>query len=307
MFAHAASGPIPVVLDTDIGDDIDDALALGLALQSPELKVLAVTTVLQRGEERAALVSRILELYGRADIPVGIGAEQTLLGHPSDAIVIQTKALPSGYRSPGERINGIGLLLQTLGKSPEKVTILAYGPLTNIALLLRAAPELRNKIERIVLMNGVFYRPGIEYNTVRDAEASAVVYSSGIPIETVGLDVTMQCQLTAEHMKRFEDSKLGSVHFLLELIQLWRNANQGHYPILHDPLAIAVAVKPDLVSTETGRVDVEIHGTPDQTYGMTIFHKNPTGSVQVAREVNSAAVVDFFLDRVLAPPRQPAQ
>lgn len=302
--AFAAGQPTPVILDTDIGDDIDDALALSLALQSPELKVLAVSTVLQHGDQRAALVWKILQLYGRTDIPVGIGAEQTLMGAPSQAEVVQAKALPPDFRMPGPRVNGIELVLDTIRKSPEKVTILAYGPLTNIALVLRADSAIHDKIARIVLMNGVFFKLGIEYNTKVDVEASAIVYSSGIPIETVGLDVTMQCRLSDAHMRRLEASSLDTVHFLLQLIHAWQGTNSKNYPILHDPLAIAVAVKPDLVFTQTGRVRVETRGTPDETYGMTIFQKDPAGNVQVANEVNSAAVVDFFLDRVLAPPRR---
>jgi inosine-uridine nucleoside N-ribohydrolase len=301
----AAAKPVPVVLDTDIGDDIDDALALSLALQSPELKVLAVSTVLQHGDERAALVWKILELYGRTDIPVGVGAEQTLMGKPRTGDVVQAKALPAGFHAGGERVNGIELLLDTIRKSPEKVTVLAYGPLTNIALLLRADASIRGNIERIVLMNGVFFRPGLEYNTMMDAEASAIVYSSGIPIETVGLDVTMQCRLSQSDMRRLESSKLDTVSFLLQLIRLWQGKNPDAYPILHDPLAIAVAVKPDLVYTQRGSVKVETHGTPDETYGMTIFRKDASGNVTVANEVSSAKVIDFFLSRVLAPPRKP--
>lgn len=303
LTVFAAVKPVPVVLDTDIGDDIDDALALSLALQSPELKVLAVSTVLQHGDERAALVSRILQLYGRTDVPAGVGAEQTLMGAPRNGVVVQTKALPADFHAEGPRVNGIELMLDTIRKSPEKVTILAYGPLTNIALLIRADSTIHEKIERIVLMNGVFFRPGLEYNTKMDAEASSIVYSSGIPIETVGLDVTMQCRLSNTDMQRLEDSKLDTVHFLLQLIRLWQGVNPGMNPILHDPLAIAVAVKPDLVFTETGRVRVETHGTPEETYGMTIFQKDPSGNVRVANEVNSAKVVDFFLSRILAPPR----
>ncbi len=301
--AAGADRPVPVILDTDIGDDIDDALALSLALQSPELNVLAVSTVLQHGEQRRDLVARILDLFSRRDIPVGIGAERPLLAPPLNVPLVQAQALPPGYDPGLVRRNGIELILDTCLRSPEKVTILAYGPLTNIALALRADTRLRDHIQRIVLMNGVFFRPGLEYNTKTDPEASAIVYASGLPVEAVGLDVTMQCQLSAAQLKRIEDSPLPTVRFLMQLIRLWQGANPGHLPILHDPLAVAVAVKPDLVFTQTGAVEVETRGTPDRTYGMTLFRRDPAGNVSVANEVNSAAVVDFFLSRVLAPPR----
>ncbi len=301
----AASLPMPVILDTDIGDDIDDALALSLALQSPELNVLAVSTVLQHGEARRDLAAHILALYGRADIPVGVGAERPLVAPPLLVPLIQAQALPPGFHAPGARQNGVELILDTCLKSPQPVTILAYGPLTNIALALRADSRLPAKIARIVLMNGVFFRPGLEYNTKTDPEASAIVYGSGLPVDAVGLDVTLQCQLTGAQLHRIEASPLPTVRFLMQLIRLWQGANPGHLPILHDPLAIATAVRPELVSMRAGRVDVETHGTPEETYGMTTFHPEATGHVRVAEEVNSAALVDFFLERVLAPPRRP--
>ncbi len=303
---RAADKPIPVILDTDIGDDIDDAIALNLALQSPELRVLAVTTVLQDGERRADLVWKILQLFNRTDIPVGVGAEHPLLAKPRTGVVAQTAALTDAERMPAERRHsGLVLLIDTCLRSPEKVTILAYGPLTNIGIALRAEPRLREKIERIVLMNGVFFRPGLEYNTKMDPEASAIVYGSGLPVETVGLDVTLQCRFSAEHLHQLSASKLPTVQFLYKLIRIWQNGNPEQRPILHDPLAIAVTVKPDLVSTVTGSVDVETRGTPEETYGMTVFHKNSNGSVQVAQEVTATAALDFTMGRLLAPPRHP--
>ena len=300
----AAATPVPVILDTDIGDDIDDALALALALQSPELKIEGIVTVWNDGSRRADLTWRILELFGRTDIPVGVGAEDPLLAKGRVGIVKQTEALAAGYRMPLDRRRvGLELLIDTCLKSPEKITILAYGPLTNIALALRAEPRLKDHIERIVLMNGVFFRAGLEYNAKMDPEASAIVYNSGLPVTAVGLDVTLQCRLSAEHLQRISASTLPSVKFLYELIRIWQGENPGARPVLHDPLAIAVAVKPGLVTTAQGRVTVETRGAIDQTYGMTVFHKDPAGQVQVAQEVSSADAIDLFLTRVLAAPR----
>lgn len=306
LSAGLGSAATPVVLDTDIGDDIDDALALAFALQSPELDVRAIITVLQDGNRRADLVWRILEMYGRTDIPVGVGAEEPLLAKGRAGVVRQTAALPANYHiPPAQRHNGLELLIETCLRAPGKITILAYGPATNIGLALRAEPRLKDKVDRIVLMNGVFFRPGLEYNTKMDPEASAIVYSSGLPVVTVGLDVTMQCQLSAEQLKRVADSKLEPVQFLYKLIQLWQNGDAQQRPILHDPLAIEATVNPALISTVTGTVNVETHGTPEQTYGMTVFHKDAGGTVRVAQEVSSAAAIDLFLSRVLAAPRRP--
>jgi inosine-uridine nucleoside N-ribohydrolase len=302
--ACADERPIPVILDTDIGDDIDDALALSFALQSPELKLLAVTTVLQDREGRASLVWKTLSLYGRTDIPVGAGAEQPLIAPAGTGKVRQVEALSPPDRIPLARIrSGIPLIIDTCLNASGKVTILAIGPATNIALALRAEPRIKEKIERIVLMNGVFFKPGLEYNTRRDPEASAIVYGSGVPVTAVGLDVTMQCKLTAADMRRIEQSQLPGAQFLYKLIRIWNSGKDEQFPVLHDPLAVGVAFRPGLVSLVSGLVEVETRGEPNRTYGMTVLRRDANGKIRVAEEVSSREFIDLFLDRVLAPPR----
>jgi inosine-uridine nucleoside N-ribohydrolase len=301
-----AAEPIPVILDTDIGDDIDDALALAVALQSPELQVLGVVTVLQRGDRRADLTWRILELYGRTDVAVGVGAEQPLIATARDSFVKQTDQLAADYHIPAnKRRGGIPLMIDTILHSPRKVTVLAYGPATNVALALRAEPRIREKIERIVLMNGVFFRAGLEYNTYRDPEASQIVYNSGVPVIAVGLDVTMKCRLSEDHLKQMDTSPHESVRFLRRLITSWQNGNAKQFPILHDPLAILVTFQPDLVELETGSVQVEVDGKPGVSYGLTAFKPGANGTVRVARDVKAGNAVDLFMSRVAAAPRRP--
>jgi inosine-uridine nucleoside N-ribohydrolase len=305
--ALAAAEPVPVILDTDIGDDIDDALALAVALQSPELKVLGVVTVLQRGERRADLTWRILELYKRTDVAVGVGAEQPLVAQARDSFVKQTDQLAADYRMPASRRRGgIQLMVDTIMQSKQKVTVLAYGPATNVALALRAEPRIREKIERIVLMNGVFFRSGLEYNTYRDPEASQIVYNAGVPVVAIGLDVTMKCRLSEEHLNQMEKSPHEAVRFLRRLITSWQNGNPKQFPILHDPLAVLVTFQPDLVELATGTVQVEVDGKPGISYGLTAFKAAANGNVQVAREVKASNAVDLFMSRVGAAPRASA-
>lgn len=304
LFAFGLSGATPVILDTDIGDDIDDALALALALQSPELDIRAIVTVLQHGDRRADLTWKILELYGRTDIPVGVGAEQPLLAAQRQEQVVQTRALEPSYRIPaGKRRVGLQLLIDTCLNAPGKITILAYGPATNIALALRAEPRIKQKIEKIVLMNGVFFRAGLEYNTYRDPEASAIVYAEGVPVEAVGLDVTTKCMLSPQHLDSMQKSPHPSVRFLRELIGYWQGGKTDKMPTLHDPLAILVTFQPSLVDYATGEVKVETHGQQGVSYGLTAFRAKPEGHVKVAREVRSGAAVDLFMSRVAAAPR----
>lgn len=303
----AASPPIPVILDTDLGDDIDDALALALALQSPELDVRAVVTVLQHRDRRADLAWKILQLYGRTDVAVGLGAEQPLLTRPRTGVVRQTTALAPGERMPdARRRSGIPLIIDTLMGTREKITWLAYGPLTNLALALKAEPRIVENIERLVLMNGVFFQgPRLEYNTLRDPEAAAIVFSSGLPITTVGLDVTMKCQLSLDDLKRLEASSVPAVKFLSGLIKIWQEGKPERRPVLHDPLAVAVTFRPELIRTQTGRVEIETRGEPGLTHGMTILRPDPKGPVRVASEVEAGEFVRLFMERVAGAPRGP--
>ncbi len=270
------------------------------------MKLLAVTTVLQDREGRASLVWKILSLFGRTDIPVGVGAEQPLVAPARTDKVRQVEALGPLDRIPAGRMRGgIPLIIDTCLNAPGKVTILAIGPATNIALALRAEPRIKEKIERIILMNGVFFKPGLEYNTKRDPEASAIVYGSGVPVTTVGLDVTMQCKLTAADMRRIEQSQLPSAQFLYKLIRIWNSGKDDQLPVLHDPLAVGVTFRPSLVNVAVGSVEVETRGEPNRTYGMTLLKRDPNGKIRVAEEVSSREFIDLFLDRVLAPPRTP--
>ncbi|MBI1895700.1 MAG: nucleoside hydrolase [Acidobacteria bacterium] len=305
LAAALAPGAIPVILDTDIGDDIDDALALALALQSPELDVRAVVTVLQHGQRRADLAWRILELYGRTDIPVGTGAEQPLMDKLDTRPVRQTIALASGYHMPDDRRrNGVQLTIDTILSAREKITVLAYGPATNVALALRAEPRIARNIERIVLMNGVFFRAGLEYNTYRDPEASAILYSSGLPVVAIGLDVTLQTRLSLDHLKQMDSSPHENVRFLRQLIGIWQNGKPERTPVLHDPLAVLATFQQGLVDLVHGNVTVETKGQRGISYGLTAFKSDPGGLVQVAKEVRAGVAVDLFVSRVIAAPRR---
>lgn len=150
--------PIPIIFDTDIGSDIDDALALALALQSPELDVRAVTTVTDDTVGRSRLAWKELGLYGRHDIPLATGAGETLMGPaltqrvpPQFQVLTAQDVLP-----PAASRRAADLIVDTLMESRRKLTLVPVGPLTNIALALKMEPRIKDKIERIVLMGGAF-------------------------------------------------------------------------------------------------------------------------------------------------------
>jgi inosine-uridine nucleoside N-ribohydrolase len=216
--------PVPVIFDTDIGDDIDDALALALALQSPELDVKLITTVADDVESRTRLVWKELGLFGRQDIPIATGAPEPLLDPKYSDKAAQLSLLTAADQPPeSARLRASDRIIEVLMHSPVKMTLIPVGPLTNIALALREEPRIREKIERIVLMGGAYFPPRREYNIYRDRIAAQVVFSSGVPVTGVGLDVTEKCKLSAEDLARFRNSTSPAIQFLYQLIQLWQN------------------------------------------------------------------------------------
>lgn len=304
--AAFAQKPIPIIFDTDIGDDIDDALALALALQSPELDVRAVTTVIDDVSLRTRLAWKQLGLYRRRDIPLGTGASEPLLDEVVNNKSRQYEVLTPADEFPqGGRRNAVQLIIDTVIGSPEKVTIVPVGPLTNVALALKADPRIKDRIERIVLMGGAFYPARREYNIYRDRAAAEIVFRSGIPIVAIGLDVTMKVKLEGTDMERLRAGGNPASQFLVRLIELWQNGKSTQLPILHDPLAVATAFRSGIVETQLGGVQVET--ASPLTFGTTVFTPaerwKGSATTRVARDVNVREFLDLFVTRLSAAPR----
>jgi inosine-uridine nucleoside N-ribohydrolase len=206
---------------------------------------------------------------------------------------------PATARKPAAQ-----LIIETLMNSRDKITLVPVGPLTNIALALRTDPRIKDKIERIVLMGGAFFPARAEYNILRDRVAAEIVFRSGIPIVAVGLDVTMKCKLEGTDMERMRAATNPASRFLVQLIELWQNGKPTQYPTLHDPLAVAAAVRGSLIETQLGSVQVET--ASPLTYGTTVFTpaRDKPASTQVARNVNVREFLDLFVERLSAAPRR---
>lgn len=198
---------IKIIIDTDIGDDADDALAICLALKSEELEVMGITTVFRNTAARAQIAVRLLQLMGRTDIPVYAG-----IGHPlvaeADVETVPIQLLAGmeelEYRKD---MDGVEYLRRSLSASQGDITLVTIGPLTNVGVLLCKYPEVKGKIKEIVMMGGAYYMHYNEWNILCDPEAAHIVYSSGVPIRAIGLDVTTRCQVNDQLVTMFRNSK----------------------------------------------------------------------------------------------------
>jgi pyrimidine-specific ribonucleoside hydrolase len=306
--------PTPLVIDTDPG--IDDALALLLALASPEVDLRLVTTVhgnveLDRTTENAL---RVLHLAGRSDVPVAAGAETSLVyaqpqraGHVHGEEGLGGVELPSSPASLNPR-HAVVALADLLLAGPEPVTVAAIGPLTNLALLLGVFPEAAARIGRLVVMGGSAGRGGnvtaaAEFNVWADAEAAQRVLGAGLPTTLVGLDVTLPTLLTADGIDRFRAAgPIGATaaailrHYLDE--QKARTGEPG--VVVHDALALTEAIVPGTLGTV--RRDVLVDTGLGASRGQTLVDRRSVSAsrtpVDVAETVDSPAAVEFLVSRL---------
>jgi purine nucleosidase len=328
---------MPIILDVDTG--IDDSLALLYACASREAELVAVTCV--AGNIDIDNVQRntraVLELAGRDDVEVALGADRPLVR--SLRFAAETHGprglgyaeLPEPSRPPSRR-SAADVLIEEARRRPQTVTLVAVGPLTNVAVALEREPALPTLLRRLIIMGGAYRVPGntaptTEWNACWDPEATKAVFeafgapdaqaareSMGLPARPValGLDVTERAKLTADHLATVaarcaDDAAAPSLPILRYLADALRFYMEFHSrydgffgAFIHDPMALAAALDPSIVRTKALSVDVELAGT--LTAGETVtdwrgvWGRPPT--LDVAVEAESARFLDRFVERV---------
>jgi inosine-uridine nucleoside N-ribohydrolase len=246
--------PWPVFIDTDIGDDIDDALALALAVRSPEIHLLGVSTVFGETQKRARLAAHLLRVYEQSEVPVAAGCAEPLQRRHRSSGVPQAALLDSRVHYNLSEQDGPDLLISTAHTHPGQLIVLCLGPLTNIATALQREPGLTNQIARIILMGGTSGLPLPEWNVRSDVLAARQVLTSGIPITLIGLNITRRCMMSEQDLLRLRAEQSPRTRLLWQLTSIWqRHRPRWHpaRPYLHDPLTIVALCAPHLFTFTT--------------------------------------------------------
>lgn len=313
------SAPQSVWLDTDIGDDTDDLLALALICASPTLKLAGVSTVFGQTRARARLAQTYLGAIGgpAAGIPVSAGCGRAL---PCDmntwlspqpfwpngpvrraAIAQLACARPAAALPPLAPAHGVDALAAHLRKHAGKTIPIAIGALTNLATLLLRYPRLKSSIPRLIVMAGEFRTPKWEWNVRCDPVAAACVFDSGIPIEVIPWEIGMTCTVSLPQLKALFACRTPSGRLLTRAVQLWRKAKYtpGHaaMPHLFDPMAVAVLLHPEWFVWRRGRVTVSF---APETFAHTRFSPDPRGPHRVAWDVRARTAVPAVWSRILS-------
>lgn len=293
---HAkAATPQLAILDTDIGDDIDDAFALALVLRSPEIKLLGITTTFADTELRARLVDRYLAAVGRSEIPVAAGR---VTPHSN----IFTQAAYANREPDHLHPDAVKFLFDEIKAHPDEITLIEIGPMVNVQDAFARDPETFRKLKRVVLMGGSIYRgygpstakpmpPEPEWNIVRDPAGAQALLASGVPVYMLPLDST-QIPLEAANRDRIFSHGSFLTDQLTLLYHQWaaHNDQKARTPTLYDPVAAAYAVRPDLCPMTAMRIEVDDKGFTRPVQGKPNVH--------ACLKSDEKAFLDFYLDRV---------
>lgn len=289
----------PLLFDTDIGSDIDDAVALAYLLKQRDCQILGITTVSGDTVKRAALAEIICRAGGREDIPIYAGLTGPLLHGPGQPHVPQYEAVASQpHRS--DYVPGAGAVLflrDTIRAYPGEITLLAVGPMTNIAALFALDPEIPLLLKSLVLMCGVYtgaanHSPGTcEWNAMIDPVATSIVYKAGREkLIGVGLDVTEKCRMPAADCRRRFTEAGGALGVVGKMAEIW--FQKSSHITFHDPLAAAWIFAPSLCRAVAGSVSV--HSDNDQFAGLTLWKPYAEGPHRIAADVNPEAFFNHY-------------
>ena len=293
----AAQSRLPVILDTDIGTDIDDAWALAFVMRSPDLELLGVTISDGNTPARAPIACKMLHVDGRGDVPVAVGRQTTdeaehQFSWAEDFTAKRPIAQPAAQ-----------FIVETVRRRPGDVTLIAVGPLQNIADALRLEPRLPTLVKRVVLMSGSIGASAwspvavAEWNVVRSIADAQAVYAAGLPLTIVPLDSTTYVSLKDEERERVRAQKTPLARAIEALYRLWLESPTSRMT-LHDQMAVAETVRAGAFFGACGTLPLVVDAK-----GYTRVEPGTGKPVAVCREPKRDAFMKFYLDGLTAAPR----
>lgn len=292
-------------IDTDIGGDIDDALALLLAMASPEAELVGVSTVFGATDKRARIAKALLSMGGFETVPVyaGIGTpikQRKVFYDPVDVTQSPQTYIPELFGNYAyTSCSAVEALKDALIDADGELVIVTIGALTNIARLIQTYPTAAGKIKRLHIMGTAVGLNLNEFNITCDPEAAVTVLQSAVPKRVVGLDVTFKCALSAEQKNRLAACRSACVKTVMKMSKMW-----GHTMILHDPLALASAMTDAFLTYVPGNLYVVCQDeyARGKCIDLTDFnwHMPPREDLWIAKDVDATKFTDFYVERICA-------
>lgn len=295
-----------IIIDTDIGDDIDDAFALTLAANS-DLEILGITTVFRNAHQRAQMTKVLLRLCGREDIPIRAGIDLPLVQRvehlrPPEVYAKEEEKgyytlpqyMPEMEQEEVDEEHAVDFIIRTVRENPGEVTVVLIGPMTNLAVAIRKAPDIVGKIKELRFIGGNFVEDFPEWNIACDPEAARIVLTSGVRTYGIGIDTTMRCPLSDEQLSKLRGVKEGTNYLLTCMMEKWFEHYQFDRPVMHDPLLIAQMLCPEIITYEPKNVFVALEGAKRQRLYVEQEKNLLNAEIQVAVDVNPQKFFDIF-------------
>ena len=287
-----------VILDTDIGDDIDDAIALALAVNRAEIDLVGVVTTYRNTLLRSKIALALLDGWDRTDVPVCAGCDdpikQAYYYFPFEKRDVNGKPIIGQYEDymrdfQPSGVSGLEFMAKAVRENPGEISLVAIGPLTDVAKFCQEYPTEYGLLKEVVVMGGRFDEERAEWNIKCDPEAAAIVLASEQKIRLVPLDVTLQCVFTQEQVERLHNGCVGNKR-LSKMIDVWlTNSRNRSLPILHDPLALA-SVFSDFCGFTTKKIRVALEGNER---GQTIFDDENGKELSLSLSVRAKDFTEF--------------
>ena len=297
-----------IILDTDIGDDIDDAFALSIALNEPNCELLGVTTVFRNAYKRAKMASYLIKTFNQ-NIKVYAGCDVPLIANVSDLLSSEIKAkekldetgkyllpqyLPVMDQGVVEEKHAVDFIIEMAHKYPHELVVVGIGPLTNIALAIRKDPEITKLIKEIRIMGGDPTNVNCkEWNIFCDPEAARIVYEADVPLYAVGLNVTMQVKLLAEYREKLKQVDGKRFSLLSDMMAKWFKHYEFSVPVMHDPLAVTTIFK-DVCKFKEDNVFI---GLENNERAVTLIDDHGK-KIHYAESVDVKEFFEYFLETV---------
>jgi len=306
-----------IILDTDIGSDVDDAFAVALAANSKEVDVKAVTVVYGDVGLRARIARKLLNLAGHEDIPVAKGLAMPLtpgvgphmVGHEGKGILT-----PSDTDLKVHEKSAVDLIIQEIMESDEDITMITIGPVTNFAAAIKKEPRIKKKILEYIFMGGAINPPIIkgrplsprsEHNLNCDPEASRIVLDAGIPTKMVGIDVTWRALIGLSHLEKLRKARTPLTSALADMLEVWLRLIQKHgkeifgyenVTAMHDPLAVSLAIDPRFLTLKDMHIEPEVIDNILRTIPKPKLKPN----MWAATDVDADGFINFLMKRILS-------
>lgn len=298
-----------IILDTDVGDDIDDAFAILLMIQSYEFDVLGITTVFRNARQRAHMAKYLVNSLG-ANIPVYQGCDYPIISDPeklnTEEIRKKEKRDRFGmYQLPQwkdemeeakyEEGNAVDFIIEQVHKYPHEVILCGIGPLTNFGIALRKDPTIIPLIKEFRLMSGGRNITFSEWNVYCDPEASYIVYNSGVPTVEIGIDTTHVAALSKQDIEDLKNSKSIAIQTIYDMMMKWFEHYQFAAPVMHDPIAVATIIRPEFCTYEMHPMDIELHNPR----GGSIENPNKKHLIKISTGIDVRKFLDYFKSLIL--------